>query len=80
MPARIFTRAIAGCEAGQIADLDWTAFRASALRHHGVKDDVDAYSLPLEEAARRYVASLQADSAVEPAVERVRGDTRRYPR
>ncbi len=56
---RIFTRDVAGCKAGQILEVDWDAFEQSAARHHGLRDTLDSFSLPVEEAARRYVVLLQ---------------------
>lgn len=52
---RIFTRAVGGFKKGEIRDLDWDAIRASLRQHHGIEDPLEAYSLPVEEAARRYV-------------------------
>jgi len=67
MAARIFLRDIAGCKAGQIEDLDWSAFEQSALVHHGVDERIETYAVPVEEAARRYVASLQGQRERETA-------------
>jgi hypothetical protein len=64
MPARIFLRDIAGCTAGQIEDLDWSSFVQSARQHHGVTADLDAYTMPIEDAARRFVESLHGPRLV----------------
>ena len=58
MAERIFTRDVGGFLAGDIRDLDWDSVRASLARHHGIHEPLDAYSLDVQDAARRYVASL----------------------
>jgi hypothetical protein len=60
MPARIFLRDVAGCKAGQIEDLDWSAFEQSARTHHGVEERLETYTMPVEDAARRLVELLNA--------------------
>ena len=55
---RIFLKDAAGIKAGSILDLDWDFFRASAKTHHGLEAPLDSYALPVDEAARRYVAGL----------------------
>ena len=57
MAARIFTRDVAGFQVGEIRDLDWDSVRASLAQHHGITDPLDFYSIDVEDAARRYVAS-----------------------
>lgn len=60
MAARIFLRDVGGCRAGQIEDLDWSAFEQSVARHHGVHERLDEYAIPVEDAARLYVAALNS--------------------
>ena len=55
---RIFTYDVGGVKAGQILELDWDAFRNSLAQHHGITDPLDSYSMTVEEAARRYVATI----------------------
>ena len=63
MAARIFLRDVGGCRAGQIEDLDWSAFEQSVAVHHGVHDRLDDYAILVEDAARRYVAGLVTQQA-----------------
>lgn len=58
MAERIFTRDIGGFTAGDIRDLDWDSVRQSLAQFQGIDDPLDSYSLPVEEAARRYVATM----------------------
>ena len=44
--------------AGEIHDFEWDAFRNSLAQHHGITDPLDSYSMTVEEAARRYVATI----------------------
>jgi hypothetical protein len=55
---RIFTRDVGGFITGEIRELDWDAIRNSLAQHHGITDPLDSYSLPVDEAARRYVATI----------------------
>jgi hypothetical protein len=62
MAARIFTRDVGRYKTGEISDLPsmaWNEFARSAAIHQGLPPDgLDSFSLPVEEAARRYVRSL----------------------
>jgi hypothetical protein len=52
---RVFTRDVGSYKVGDIpGELNWEAFAESAARFHGIAGGADSFSMPVDEAARRY--------------------------
>ena len=51
---RVFIRDVGMYKLGDIADLNWDAFAQSAAQYQGITGGVESFSIPVDEAARRY--------------------------
>jgi hypothetical protein len=71
---RIFTRSVGGIKRGSIVPptdqyKDWDGFRENLRIHHNVTDPIESYSMLVDEAAQKYVASLPPeDEDVAPVI------------
>jgi hypothetical protein len=65
MEIRVFLRDVGSYKAGDVIAADWDSFAQSAAQFHGIEGGSETFSMPVEEAARRY------------ALERARAESRR---